>query len=155
MDAPVQLFRLTDEHWSRIEPLVPPMKWKPGSRGKRPAPDRDCMDAIFYILRTGMQWKALPREYGAASTVHDRFQYWREKGLFEVLWMEALGEFDVRVGIEWDWQSMDGAIVKAPLGGEKNGAQPHRPRQERHEAFTDHGRAWRARGRSHRGRQHA
>ena len=123
-DTPVQLFRLTDEHWSRIEPLVPPMKWKPGSRGKRPVSDRACMDAIFFILRTGMQWKGLPREYGAPSTVHDRFQYWREKGLFELLWMESLGEFDEEVGIDWDWQSMGGVMVKAPLAGKKTGPNP-------------------------------
>ncbi len=58
----VQLFRLSNEHSSRIEPLVPPMKWKPGSRGKPPVSDRACMDAIFYLLRTGMPWKALARE---------------------------------------------------------------------------------------------
>lgn len=115
------------------------MKWKPGSRGKQPVSDRVCMDAIFYVLRTGIQWKALPREFGASSTVHDRFQFWRAKGLFEVLWMEALGEFDDRVGIEWEWQSMDGAMVKAPLGGGKNGAQPDGPRQVRHEAVAHHG----------------
>jgi len=126
MDAPVQRFRLTDEHWSRIEPLVPPMKWKPGSRGTQPVSDRACMDAIFFILRTRMQWKALPREYAASSTMHDRFQFWREKGLFEVAWMEALREFDAKVGIEWDRQSMDGAMAKAPLGGEKK-RDPTRP----------------------------
>jgi len=45
--------------------------------------DRKAMDAIFYILRTGYQWNALPRSLGASSTVHDRFQEWREAGLFE------------------------------------------------------------------------
>lgn len=113
------------------------------------------MDAIFYVLRTGIQWKALPREYGASSTAHDRFTQWREAGLFERLWMESLGEFDAKVGIAWDWQSMDGAMVKAPLGGEKNGTQPDGPRQERHEAQPHHRRARSPGWRGHRGREHA
>jgi len=46
-------------------------------------PDRQAMDAIFYVLRTGCQWKALPRGLGAASTVHDRFQEWCKAGVFE------------------------------------------------------------------------
>jgi transposase len=36
--------------------------------------DRKSMNGIFYVLRTGCQWKALPKSLGAASTVHDRFQ---------------------------------------------------------------------------------
>ena len=82
------------------------------------------MTAIFYILRTGCQWKALPRSLGAPSTVHDRFQEWREAGLFEEMWKAGLMEYDDKKGIEWEWQSMDGAMTKAPLGGEGTGANP-------------------------------
>jgi len=82
------------------------------------------MSAIFYVLRTGCQWKALPRSLGAPSTVHDRFQEWREAGLFEKMWIVGLMEYDKEKGIEWEWQSMDGAMTKAPLGGEGTGANP-------------------------------
>ncbi len=75
------------------------------------------MDAIFYLLRTGAQWNALPRSLGARSTVHDRFQKWQRQGLFLALWQAGLLEFDQRVGLDWQWQCMDGALVKAPLGG--------------------------------------
>lgn len=81
--------------------------------------DRKAMTAILYVLRTGIQWKALPQSLGAASTVHDRFQEWREAGVFERLWVDALTRFDEDVGLDWEWQAMDGAITKAPLGGEK------------------------------------
>src|SRR6266480_1355491 len=43
--------------------------------------DRQALDAIFYVLRTGCQWKALPRSLGAGSTVHDRFQEWQQAGV--------------------------------------------------------------------------
>jgi len=82
------------------------------------------MSAIFYVLRTGCQWKALPRSLGAPSTVHDRFQEWREAGVFEKMWKAGLIEYDIKKGIEWEWQSMDGAMTKAPLGGEGTGANP-------------------------------
>jgi len=82
------------------------------------------MNAIFYLLRTGCQWKALPRSLGAPSTVHDRFQEWREAGVFEQMWKEGLLEYDDKKGIEWEWQSIDGTMTKAPLGRDGTGPNP-------------------------------
>ena len=52
------------------------------------------------------------------------FLEWREAGLFEEMWKAGLLEYDKEKGIEWEWQSMDGAMTKAPLGGEGTGANP-------------------------------
>ena len=82
------------------------------------------MTAIFYILRTGCQWNALPRSLGASSTVHDRFQQWERAGVFVAFWQAGLTEYDEQVGIDWEWQSMDGAMTKAPLGGDATGPNP-------------------------------
>ena len=71
-------------------------------------------------MRTGCQWKALPKGFAASSTVHLRFQQWRADGVFERLWREGLIEYDVRHGLDWEWQAMDGAMTKAPLGGKRN-----------------------------------
>jgi len=128
-------WRIPDELWQRIEPLLPPERPRP--KGGRPwQPARRMMDGIFYVLRTGCQWKALPRCFGAPSTVHDRFQLWREAGVFRRIWQEALAEYDALVGIEWQWQAIDGAITKAPLGGEKNRAQSDGSGQEWHQEVT-------------------
>ena len=98
-------------------------------------PDRACADAIFYILRTGCQWQALDQtELCAHSTAHDRFQAWAAAGVFLQLWQAGVERFDEARGIEWDWLAMDGALTKAPLGGEKHGAQSHRPGQVRRQA---------------------
>jgi putative transposase len=78
------------------------------------------MDGIFYVLRTGCQWKALPKGFAAPSTVHLRFQQWRAAGVFERLWQEGLMEYDASHGLDWEWQAMDGAMTKAPLGGKGN-----------------------------------
>jgi transposase len=83
--------------------------------------ERQALDAIFYLMRTGCQWQALPRALGAASTVHDRFQEWVEQGVFLAMWETGLQASAQAVGIEWNWLSMDGAMVKAPLGGKRNG----------------------------------
>ena len=121
-------WRIADELWERIGPLLP--KKPPQPKGGRPwTDDRRALDGIFYLLRTGCQWKALPREFGAPSTVHDRFVWWNSAGLFERLWRLGLEEYDALAGIDWNRQAMDGAMTKAPLGGRGDRPQPHRPGQ--------------------------
>jgi transposase len=127
-------WRIPDELWEQIEPVLPPDKPRPKG-GRRRAPARQMLDAIFYVLRTGLQWKALPRHLGAGSTVHDRFQEWAAAGVFWKLWQAGLLEYDERLGVDWDWQALDGALTKAPLGGEKHRAQPNGSRQNRHQTL--------------------
>lgn len=137
-------FRISDELWAVLQPLLPVHVNTHRFGGGRPrVPDRACADAIFYVLRTGCQWQALDQtELCAHSTAHDRFQEWVEAGVFLKLWQAGLERFDERGGIDWDWLSMDGAMTKAPLGGKKNRPQSYRPGQERRETQHPHGGAW-------------
>ncbi len=139
-------FRVSDALWAILEPLIPVRRNTHHFGGGRPrVPDRRCADAIFYVLRTGCQWDALKHtDLCAKSTAHDRFQEWVEAGVFEKLWDAGGEQFDDLKGIDWNWLSMDGAMTKAPLGGEKDGAQSDGPRQPRRQAQSAHGRAWRA-----------
>jgi putative transposase len=82
------------------------------------------LGAMLYVLRTGIQWNALPREIGASTTVYDRFREWERDGFFQRLWAAGLQEFDDLVGIDWEWQAMDGVMTKAPFGGAATGANP-------------------------------
>jgi putative transposase len=128
-------YQIPDELWERIHPLIPSHPPKNKDRPGRPRmDDRRAMNAIFYVLRTGCQWKALPRSLGASSTVNDRFVEWRKAGLFERMWKESLAEYDERKGIEWEWQSMDTIMTKAPLGGKKHRSQSDGQGQIRDEA---------------------
>jgi transposase len=139
-------WRLPDVLWERIAPLLPPERPKP--RGGRPRmANRQAMEAILYLLRTGCQWKLLPRSLGAASTVHDRFQAWQRAGVFAQLWQTGVLAYDELKGLDWTWQAMDGAMSKAPLGGKSDWAQPHRPRQAGDQAKSADRRAWHSRGR--------
>ncbi len=116
-------WEVSEEVWEKVKPLIPAAPSH--AKGGRPRmDDRRAFEAMVYVLRTGIQWNALPRELGASSTVHDRFQEWEAKGLFKALWQAGLEEYDEGVGIEWEWQSVDGVMTKAPFGHAATGANP-------------------------------
>jgi putative transposase len=119
-------FHVSDALWAVLQPLLPVHVNTHRFGGGRPRrPDRDCADAIFYVLRTGCQWKALDRtDLCPGSTAHDRFQEWEKADVFLKLWQAGVERFDELQGIDWEWVSMDGAMTKAPLGGEKKRPQP-------------------------------
>ena len=120
-------YRISNELWEKIEPLIPKHPNTHRFGGGRPrVPDRKAIDGIFFVLRTGCQWNALD-ETGicSSSTAHLRFQEWTKAGIFQKLWELALEDYDELKGIDWAWQSMDGAVTKAPLGGEKNRPKPY------------------------------
>jgi putative transposase len=107
-----------------VAPLLPELKRKPGGRG-RPAINPLLMFcAIYYVLRTGCQWKALPRCLGCASTAHLYFQRWVEAGVFYELWKLGLLEAHLCGALDFSFQSIDGAATKAPLGGQSTGPNP-------------------------------
>lgn len=68
---------MTDAEWSLVAPLVPPAKR--GGR-RRDVDVREIFNAIFYVLWTGCQWKALPKDLPPKSTVHWYFMLWRWDG---------------------------------------------------------------------------
>jgi transposase len=118
-------FRVSDELWTVLEPLPPVHVNTHRFGGGRPrVPDRPCADAIFYVLRTGGQWESLNQtDLCAKSTAHDRFQEWVQAGVFPAFRKAGVEAFDETKGIDWNWLCMDGAMTKAPLGGEKNRAE--------------------------------
>ena len=115
-------YRVSDELWGVLQPIIPVHVNTHRFGGGRPrVPDRQCADGIFFVLRTGCQWKALDEtDLCAGSTAHDRYQEWVQAGVFLKLWQVGLEQFDELKGIDWDWLSLDGAMTKAPLGGKKN-----------------------------------
>lgn len=124
-------WKLPDLLLEKMAALVPPREnTHPRGGGRNPAPAKKVLQGIFFVLRTGLQWKALDATgICSGSVAHRYFQKWVEADVFEKLWALALAEYDELKGIDWEWQSMDGAMTKAPLGGEKDGPQSYRPRQ--------------------------
>lgn len=105
-----------DALWERVAPLIPKEPAKPWG-GRPRVSDRKIFAAVVYRLRTGCHWRALPDRFGSGSTCHRRFSEWVAADVFEAMFKELLRFYDLKKGIQWDWASMDAAIVKAPKGG--------------------------------------
>lgn len=73
---------LTDAQWARLEPMLPPVR--PGGR-PRAHPPREVVDALRYVLRGGIAWRALPHDYPPWQTVDHSFRAWRLDGAWERL----------------------------------------------------------------------
>jgi putative transposase len=73
---------LTDAQWTRLEPLLPDAR--PGGR-PRTHPLREIIDALRYVLRGGIAWRALPHDYPPWQTVYHYFRAWRLDGTWERL----------------------------------------------------------------------
>jgi transposase len=148
----VQSWEVSDALWSRVEPLLPrrnprteprrKYRRRPGG-GRKPISPRAIFAAIVYVLRTGCQWKALPKSFGSASAIHQYFQQWRQEGFFVRLWRAGLAEYDDMAGIAWEWQSLDGTQGKAPLAQEAVGNNPTDREKKRDQAQSAGGRPWR------------
>ena len=113
-------WRLSDNLWKQIEPLLPARKVHPLGCHNPRVPDRDAMNAILFVLRTGCQWKALDATgICSCSSAYRRFREWTDAGVFEALWRKGLTKYDGLKGIDWSWLSMDGAMTKSPVAGSK------------------------------------
>jgi transposase len=150
----VRYWGIPDALWERIASLLPPRKSHPLGCHRPRVDDRKAMDAIFFVLRTGCQWNALnATDLCSSSAAHRRFQEWTGAGVFEQLWALGLDEYDELQQIQWAYQAMDGAMTKAPLGGESDRTQSDRPWQAGRQAQPPSGRPWGAPGHRRRGRQ--
>ena len=131
------IWRIPDDLWLIVQHVLPREELQ-RSRGRPWIHPRRVLDGVLYVLRTGCQWKVVPREFGSGSTVHRRFQAWVERGVWQAMWDLLVQYYDAAESVEWTWQSADASLHKAPLGGEKNGAQSDRPREVRDQAPCPH-----------------
>jgi transposase len=95
-------WEITDEFWEEVKDLIPKRERDPNriyrrgpGAGRKPKPPRLVLAAIFFILRTGMQWKALPDRFGSPSPVHKCFQEWCKASVFEKMLARGLERYDV------------------------------------------------------------
>ena len=121
------LHYISNEFWEAIKQYIPEherdpnkeYKRKPGG-GRKPPDKRKILTDILHVLRTGCQWKSIPQ----GSNVHRYFQLWAAAGFFEAIWAVGLYEYDELKGLDWEWQSLDGCMTKAPPAQESVGKNP-------------------------------
>jgi len=95
-------YDLTDLEWRVIEPLLPN---KP--RGVPRVDDRRVLNGIFWVLRSGAPWRDLPERYGPRTTCYNRFNRWRQAGVWDCL-MDAIS-----AAHDGDIQMIDSTSVRA------------------------------------------
>lgn len=97
-------YEIADEQWNQIKDLLPPDKLP--RQGRPPKPNRDILNAIIWVARSGAPWRDLPERFGPWQTVYDRFNKWSKNRIFEQI-------FEI-IGVDADMQdlSMDSTSIK-------------------------------------------
>ena len=89
--------------WNEIKNILPD-EIPENTIGRPIVPYRKVLDGILFVLKTGCQWKMLPKEYGSGSTYHRRFQERRVLDIFDKLWIRLLKIYNNKRIIKWIWQ---------------------------------------------------
>ena len=147
----VECWEVSDEFWEKVGPLIPQPQRDPNKQyrrrsggGRKPLPARQVFAGIVYVLRTGIQWNALPKErFGSPKAIHRYFRQWEKRGFFLMLWQAGLAQYNEMEGIAWKWQSVDGAMMKAPLAQEAVGRNPTDRGKKRKQTTSEGRRPWR------------
>jgi transposase len=109
---------LSDELWFAVEPLLP--KHPPSPKGGRPwCNDRQCLDAILYVLRGGIAWRLVPqKEFGVSgSSAWRRFHEWTQAGIWDEVHRKLLRQLGERGKLKTERVVIDSAVVRALKGG--------------------------------------
>lgn len=110
---------LNDEQWAIIEPLLPQPAKREDGKGRPRRDDREVLNGILWILRSGARWQDLPPRFPPYQTCHRRFQEWVRGGVLRRL-LEALAE-DLRSRGKLD---LSECFVDATFVSAKKGALP-------------------------------
>ncbi len=107
---------LTDKQWELIQPFIPQHVRRPDGRGRPPADDRQVMNGLFWLMRTGAGWQDMPNRYPSGSTCYRRFHEWCRAGVFERI-LEALAQdLEERGRLNLSECFIDGTFVPAKRG---------------------------------------
>ena len=107
---------LTNEQWTRIQPIIASLAEKKIPRGRRGRDPREVLNGILWILRRGAPWKDLPARYPPYQTCHRRFQQWVKEGIFRRIAIELVENQCERGGIDIHEAFIDGSFVPAKKG---------------------------------------
>lgn len=130
---------VSDELWSVVEPLLPPQKVVRTFRdGRKPKPHRDVLEAILFVLKSGLAWEDLPPQFGMSGmTCWRRLRDWNEAGVWLQLQAVLLTKLHHAGALDWSRCLIDSSSVRAVFGGPHR-SQPHRSRQSGRQTSPRH-----------------
>ena len=97
-------YELSDEQWEHIRDLLPGKRSDPGRTARN---NRNFVNGVLWVLRSGARWSDLPERYGKYKTVHKRFSRWAKSGVWEKVFESLLEARDN------DYIMLDSSLVKA------------------------------------------
>ena len=106
---------LTDAQWEKIRPLLPKRPRRPQG-GRPPANDRQVLEGILWILRSGARWQDLPEEFPSPATCWRRLRDWEEQEVWLTIWRAFLAELNQREQLDWSESFLDGSFAPAKKG---------------------------------------
>ncbi len=105
---------ISDQLWERIKPLLPRKKAPSRRGGRPPIDDRLVLEAILFVLESGIPWRLLPRQFGCSRmTCWRRIQEWQKRGIWNSLHVLLLAELQRRGRIRWSRAAIDSSSVRA------------------------------------------
>ncbi len=110
------IWEVSDNLWAIIQGILIEYD-APASTGRPRVDQRAALNGIIFQMRSGCQWNQLPEKFGDDASVHRTLQRWVSKGVFERIWAALVAHCDELGGVDWEWQSADGAMGKARFGG--------------------------------------
>jgi transposase len=120
---------LTADQWKQIAPLLPEPKRSPKG-GPHFIPNRRCFEGILWILWTGAQWRALPKEYPSPATCWRRLNRWMQEGVWEKAFATFVRRLKRRDQLRWDECFIDAMFAPAKKGALPS-ARPSAAREQR------------------------
>lgn len=109
---------LTDDQWEVLEPLIPAPVMREDCRGRPWRTNRECLEGILWVLKSGARWRDLPKgEYAPYQTCHRRFQQWTKTDVIKRVLHTLAGQ----VGLDLTETFIDGTFASAKKGAKKSG----------------------------------
>lgn len=117
------IWEVSESLWEIISGLLD-MFYPRSKKGPDRVDLRRVLNGIIFRMRSGCQWNQIPVKFGDDSTIHRHFQKWCEFGIIDRIMASIIEQCDELGGVNWEWQSADGALRKARMGGDLIGPNP-------------------------------
>ena len=109
-----------DALWERVAPLLPVPKKKKLGRGRPRASDRECLEGILWLVRTGARWRDMPLDLPSGSTCWRRLAEWAGDGTLEEIHAILIEELNDRGRLDFDEWLADATFIRAKKGASRS-----------------------------------